>query len=94
MTIYAVVHDVSEGGLFVRTSAPLVEGQPIKVRLSLADEEEEIHAQAVVVWQRAGTDSASAPAGMGIRLEQIEPRAVERIRRYVNLVSKHNARGD
>ncbi len=83
ITIYAVIHDVSEGGLFVRTSAPLYEGARTRVRWSLGPDEDEIEVDAVVVWRRVDEGGSQGPSGMGLRIEQIEPHGQERIRNYV-----------
>lgn len=83
ITIFALIQNISEGGLFVRTSAPLYEGARTKIRWALAPEEKEIEADAVVVWRRAGEELADKPAGMGLKLETIAPDGLERIREFV-----------
>ncbi len=87
VTIYSMVRDVSEGGLFVRTSAPLEEGARTKVRWAMTPEDSEIHAEAVVVWKCEDCGKVDVPAGMGLRLERIEASERERIRAFVEAAS-------
>ena len=83
ITIYAQLANVSEGGLFVKTFAPLSEGARARVRWDLEEQDGEIEAEAVVVWRRQGDAENSSPPGMGLRFERIAPDDVNRIRRYV-----------
>ncbi len=66
VTLYSVVDNVSEGGLFVRTFAPLEPGTAAKVRLDLGDGGRRIEADAKVVWRRARGDG-NKPPGMGLQ---------------------------
>ncbi len=84
-TIYAIIKDVCEGGLFIRTSAPLKQGARTRIRWSLLPGHEEIQADAVVVWSRSDAKSLSDPPGMGLRIEGISSEARERIRDYVRM---------
>lgn len=83
ITIYAQLGNVSEGGLFVKTFAPLSEGAHARVRWDLEDHDPEIEAEAVVVWRRQGDADGGPPPGMGLRFEHIDADDVARIRRYV-----------
>lgn len=83
ITIYAQMGNISEGGLFVKTYAPLVPGTRARLRFSV-DGDAEVDAMAVVVWRRDGNEiSAEGPPGMGLRFEAIAENARERIRRAV-----------
>ena len=71
-----VAADVSPGGVFVSTPAPLPEGTEIALYFSLRDDTT-LHAEGVVRWTRAKT--ADLPAGMGVaftRLSDGDRRAI------------------
>lgn len=67
ITVYARIGNLSEGGLFLRTSTPLARGAKALVRFG-----EEVHIEAIarVVWSRA--EGQGGPPGMGLRFEQID----------------------
>ncbi len=77
ITIYAQIGDLSEGGLSLRTSAPLVPGSP--VRLRLPDGPEALELPARVAWC-AGWARPGGAAGLGLRFESSSPDAVEALR--------------
>jgi uncharacterized protein (TIGR02266 family) len=83
ITIYAQLQNISEGGLFVRTSAPLREGARATVRWALGEEQDEIEALAVVVWRRPEDGGNGGPAGMGLMIEAIEPDEQARLRAFI-----------
>lgn len=68
-TIYAQLMNVSEGGVFVRTFAPLEKGTRTRIRWSV--DAGEVEADAVVVWTRGRSDGENPP-GMGLRFERID----------------------
>ncbi len=80
VTFYARMGNLSEGGLFLRTSTPLAEGSETTVRIETR-EQAEVSAKARVMWARPDTNGH--PAGMGLRFEQIDERALEVIRRII-----------
>jgi uncharacterized protein (TIGR02266 family) len=93
VTFYARVANLSEGGLFLRTSTPLATGAHAVVRLQGSGEAgEEVRAEATVVWTR--DQQIGGPAGMGLRFEGLDPKILNAIRRImaVELRSKsgHN----
>ncbi len=77
ITIYAQIGDLSESGLSLRTSAPLVPGSP--VRLRLPDGTETLELPARVAWCVELARPGGA-AGLGLRFESASPRAVEALR--------------
>lgn len=83
ITIYAQIGNVSEGGLFVKTFAPLSEGSRTRVSWDFGEEDGAVEAEAVVVWRRAAGQGGEAPSGMGLRFEDLDADARSRIRRYV-----------
>ena len=80
VTFYARMGNISEGGLFLRTSTPLAEGSEAVVRIETR-EEAEVSARAREMWARQ--DPNGHPPGMGLRFEQIDDRALEVIRRII-----------
>ena len=81
MTFYARVGNLSEGGLFLRTSTPLQAGAEARLRLRNGDPNNEFIAQARVVW--ANEDNRSGPPGMGLRFEALDERARTRLRELI-----------
>lgn len=80
MTVYARIGNLSEGGLFLRTSTPLPAGTQAVVRLKDGDLEE-VSAPVTVVWTRE--TAGAEPAGMGLQFGPVEERVKEAIRRMV-----------
>lgn len=74
VTLYAAVGNLSEGGLYVRTHAPLPRGTVTRVRLPVGAEGE-LLASAEVKWASAG---GPGPVGMG--LEFVELPETDRVR--------------
>jgi uncharacterized protein (TIGR02266 family) len=85
VTFYARIGNLSEGGLFLRTSTPLEEGTRTVVRFAGCDEGE-FSAEATVVWAR-GQGSLWSP-GMGMRFEELDEAALETIRRIITRAQK------
>lgn len=73
LTIYAQIENLSEGGLFLRASAPLPHGA--QVRLRLGSGASEVDTAAAVIWHRGGSGSEEEP-GMGLRFEGLDRRSV------------------
>ncbi|MCE9671120.1 TIGR02266 family protein [Myxococcus stipitatus] len=82
VTLYARITNLSEGGLFLRTSTPLAPGARAIVRLSPVDVPE-VQATATVVWLREEEDRAYPP-GMGLRFENIDAETLGRLRRIIS----------
>jgi len=79
VTFFARVGNLSEGGLFLRTSTPLGAGAVTRLRLRHG-EAPEVEATATVVWSRAeGQES-----GMGLRFESLEEPARRHLRRLID----------
>ncbi|RKH65352.1 TIGR02266 family protein [Corallococcus llansteffanensis] len=83
VTLYARVANLSEGGLFLRTSTPLAKGARAQVRLSQATDTE-LQAQATVVWLRGGEQPVGRPPGMGLRFEGLDADALVSLRRIIS----------
>jgi uncharacterized protein (TIGR02266 family) len=84
VTFYARVGDLSEGGLFLRTSTPLSRGSRTLVRLH-GEDRHELRAEATVIWARSEEhDGAQAgPPGMGLQFAELGPSALEHLRRIL-----------
>ncbi|RMG14874.1 MAG: TIGR02266 family protein [Deltaproteobacteria bacterium] len=91
ITIYAQLANLSEGGLFVKTFAPLAEGARARVRWALG--EEELEAEAVVVWRRDGQAATGGPPGMGLKFEALDPAAQACIRSFVDRILAEPSEG-
>lgn len=78
MTVYARIGNLSEGGLFLRTSTPLTEGSRATVRFGA---DSSFEAEATVVWCRS--DGDSGPPGMGLRFEVIDTKRLEELRKLI-----------
>src|SRR4051812_20013604 len=63
VTLYTRVGNVSEGGIFLRTSTPMAPGSRTHLRLELGGAEP-CEADATVVWARGAGDVG--PPGMGL----------------------------
>lgn len=64
MTDYA--ENISQGGLFIRTSLPLPVGERVRLRLTLPDGDAPFALDGVVKWVSTLRDRDERPAGMGI----------------------------
>ncbi|MEO7097172.1 MAG: TIGR02266 family protein, partial [Polyangiales bacterium] len=66
-------HDVSKGGLFVKTPTPFPPGTLLKFEIRLAGDKSVISGVGRVVWKREPTQSgAEKPAGMGVKFIKID----------------------
>jgi uncharacterized protein (TIGR02266 family) len=84
ITVYARIGNLSEGGLFLRTSTPLIEGSRALLRFG---SEIPFEAQARVVWARL--EGQGGPPGMGLVFEGVDPGKLETIRRVIEAESGH-----
>jgi uncharacterized protein (TIGR02266 family) len=82
VTVYARVGNMSEGGLFVRTSTPLARGSVARLRIG---GEPSIEATARVVWSRV--EGQGGQPGMGLAFERFEGDGLQAIRRIVMVES-------
>jgi len=75
--------DLSAGGMFVMISRPLPIGNRFTCEIRIAGEPDVIAAVARVAWTRLHTQGNLQPAGMGVRLIDVEEAALDTIRRLV-----------
>lgn len=83
ITVYARIGNLSEGGIFLRTSTPLERGSLAMLRFG----SDGVEAPARVVWSRV--DGQGGPPGMGLAFENIDERVKEAIRRLIE--AEHHA---
>jgi uncharacterized protein (TIGR02266 family) len=77
-------HDVSRGGVFVKTPSPFAPGTLLKFEIRLAGNESVISGVGRVVWTRdAAQASSQAPAGMGVKFIKLEDSSRALIERLV-----------
>jgi uncharacterized protein (TIGR02266 family) len=77
ITVYARIGNLSEGGLFLRTSTPLERGSTAVLRFG----EHLVEARARVVWARV--EGQGGPPGMGLQFEVVDDEARDAIRRLI-----------
>ncbi len=58
--------NISEGGIFIRTSLPLGVGERVRLRLTLPDGDAPFALDGVVKWISTMKDQDTHPPGMGI----------------------------
>jgi uncharacterized protein (TIGR02266 family) len=79
VTVYARVGNISEGGMFVCTSTPLIKGAAATLRFGA---ESPVETPATVMWVHSG-NGGGLPTGMGLRFEGLDEGRVEAIRRLI-----------
>jgi uncharacterized protein (TIGR02266 family) len=66
-------HDVSKGGIFVKTPTPFPPGTLLKFEIRLAGDKSVIAGVGRVVWKREPTSAGpDKPAGMGVKFIKID----------------------
>jgi uncharacterized protein (TIGR02266 family) len=66
-------HDVSRGGIFIKTPSPFLAGTLLKFEIRIADDKAMLQGVGRVVWKRdtAGT-GPEKPAGMGVKFIKVD----------------------
>jgi uncharacterized protein (TIGR02266 family) len=77
ITVYARIGNLSEGGIFLRTSTPLERGSKATLRIGSTG----LEALARVVWSRM--EGQGGPPGMGLEFENIDDAVREAIRQLM-----------
>lgn len=85
VTVYARIGNLSEGGLFLRTSTPLAAGAVATIRIG-TESVFETHAR--VVWARG--DGEDGPPGMGLEFQGVDERRREALRRLIASEQQHH----
>ncbi len=66
-------HDVSRGGMFIKTPSPFPPGTLLKFEVKIASDEKVMQGVGRVVWKREPSDSNEArPPGMGVKFIKID----------------------
>jgi uncharacterized protein (TIGR02266 family) len=79
----AEVADLSREGLFVATTAPLAVGKRISLEIQVAGEEATWPALGRIVWVRSVSEGADLPAGMAVKIIDVEDAVVAGIERLL-----------
>ncbi|HEY8090419.1 MAG TPA: TIGR02266 family protein [Polyangiaceae bacterium] len=78
-------HDVSRGGIYIKTANPFPPGTLLKFEIRLASDQAVIAGVGRVVWKRdAGTSNGERPAGMGVKFIKIDEPSKTVIDKLVN----------
>ena len=78
-------HDVSRGGIFIKTANPFPPGTLLKFEIRLASDQAVIAGVGRIVWKRdAGASSGDRPAGMGVKFIKLDEPSKVVIDRLVN----------
>jgi uncharacterized protein (TIGR02266 family) len=78
-------HDVSRGGIYIKTANPFPPGTLLKFEIRLASDQAVIAGVGRVVWKRdAGHSNGERPAGMGVKFIKIDEPSKVVIDRLVN----------
>ncbi|MFO0614165.1 MAG: TIGR02266 family protein [Polyangiaceae bacterium] len=77
-------HDVSRGGIYIKTPSPFPPGTLLKFEIRIQDEQSVLSGVGRVVWKREPTEaSGDSPAGMGVKFIKIEEKHKDLIARLV-----------
>jgi uncharacterized protein (TIGR02266 family) len=77
-------HDISRGGIFIKTRSPFPAGTLLKFEVRIAEDQKLMHGVGRVVWRReADRAEESFPAGMGIKFIKTGDGATDLINQLV-----------
>lgn len=76
-------HDISRGGLFIKTTTPFPTGTLLKFEVRIGEEKTVIDGVGRVTWRRERTMGPGKPAGMGIKFIRIADECVQVIQKAV-----------
>jgi uncharacterized protein (TIGR02266 family) len=66
-------HDVSRGGIFIKTPSPFLPGTLLKFEIRIADDKAMLQGVGRVVWKRDSAGSGpDKPAGMGVKFIKVD----------------------
>jgi uncharacterized protein (TIGR02266 family) len=80
--------NLSTGGLFIRADSPLDEGEEVRLKVHLPDEEDAMEVLGKVIWSRAEeemTQEGKQPPGVGVEFLDLSKEDIERI---ISVLSK------
>jgi DNA-binding response OmpR family regulator len=78
-------YDLSETGLFVRTTTPIASREPVEVQFKLEEDGPTLEAKGLVIWNTpfGPRDLASYPYGMGLAFADFPSEEWARVHEYV-----------
>src|SRR5262245_20030483 len=77
-------HDVSRGGIFIKTPSPFPPGTLLKFEIRIQDEQSVLAGVGRVVWKRETNEATGdLPAGMGVKFIKIDDKSKSLIQRLV-----------
>lgn len=79
----AYTRNISGGGIFVRTPHPLGLNQTVRVRFTLPGITHKFECNGIVVWANTPSSRSALPAGMGIKLEDLDQESQNLLSEYV-----------
>jgi len=68
----AYTRNISGGGIYVRTQNPLTLNQSLRIRFTLPGINHKFECNGIVVWVNPPSSQSALPAGMGIKLEDLD----------------------
>jgi uncharacterized protein (TIGR02266 family) len=78
-------HDVSRGGIFIKTPSPFPPGTLLKFEIRIQDEQSVLAGVGRVVWKREPAEAGGeTPAGMGVKFIKIDDKSKGLISRLVD----------
>ncbi|HVY46030.1 MAG TPA: TIGR02266 family protein, partial [Minicystis sp.] len=78
-------HDVSRGGIFIKTPSPFPPGTLLKFEIRIQDEQSVLAGVGRVVWKREPAEAGGeTPAGMGVKFIKIDDKSKALISRLVD----------
>jgi uncharacterized protein (TIGR02266 family) len=80
--------NISEGGMFVKTTTPRPMGSVFSLEFKLKDDYKLIQGWGEVVWVREKTEDPAKPAGMGIKFLDLDQASRELIRNIIRIHKK------
>jgi uncharacterized protein (TIGR02266 family) len=83
--IKVYIPNITNGGVFIRTDNPLPIDAPVRLRMRLPEEANDIEIDGRVVWSFARSNKkALLPKGMGIQFVNMLPEYAEKIRKIAD----------
>lgn len=80
--------NLSQGGAFIQMDHPLPPGTKVQLQVNLTPVEENLCAEAEVVWSRSTRIDARRPAGMGVKFTRLEPEDQMLVTRTLAMLKK------
>ena len=82
----AFTDNISNGGLFIKTTNPLAEGEMFFLRLQLPDFSEPMKIKCEVVWANKQEEGKDRPPGMGIKFLEADEKDKLTLKKYIKSI--------